>query len=127
MSDSRLQNTIAHPVAVCGYGFWSGQQVQVEFRPAAVGSGITFVREDLGMDARVPANVEHRIEVPRRSNLELGRARVEMVEHILAALAGLQIDNCDIVVDAAEMPGCDGSSIAFIQALDSVGITEQDE
>lgn len=122
---ARLQNTIAHPVAVCGHGFWSGESVQVEFRPAQAGSGIYFVREDLDPGTRIPAYVGYRLEIPRRSNLERNGIRVEMVEHILAALAGLQIDNCEIAVDAAEMPGCDGSSIAFIQALDSVGIQQQ--
>ena len=125
MIDSRLQNTIAHPVAVCGYGFWSGKAVQVEFRPAPVGSGLYFVREDLEGNVRVPAKVEHRIDIPRRSNLELAGVHVEMVEHILAALAGLQIDNCEIAVDAAEMPGCDGSSLAFIQAIDAAGVVQQ--
>lgn len=127
MIESRLQNTIAHPVAVCGYGFWSGKAVQVEFRPARVGSGLYFVREDLAGKVKVPARVAHRIDIPRRSNLELAGVRVEMVEHILAALAGLQIDNCEIAIDAAEMPGCDGSSLAFIQAIDAAGIVQQDE
>ncbi len=101
--------------------------VRVEFRPAAVGSGITFVRDDLGSQARVPAKIENRLEVPRRTNLGCEGVTVEMVEHILAALAGLQIDNCEVGVDAAEMPGCDGSSLAFVQALDSVGVDEQYE
>ncbi len=127
MQYSRLQRTIAHPVAVHGYGFWSGEPVEVEFRPAAVGSGITFVRNDMGSSARVPAKVEHRLDVPRRSNLSCAGAQVEMVEHIMAALSGMQIDNCEIVVDTAEMPGCDGSSLAFVQALDSVGVVEQND
>lgn len=124
---SRLQKTIAHPVAVSGYGFWSSEPVEVEFRPAPAGSGITFVREDLGETARVPARVEYRLDVPRRTNLECQGVCVEMVEHIMAALAGLQIDNCEVAVNAAEMPGCDGSSIAFIQALDSVGQERQNQ
>ncbi len=127
MSNSRLQRTISRPVAVRGNGFWSGKPVQVEFRPAAVESGITFVRDDLSSRVRVAAKVENRLDVPRRTNLGCEGATVEMVEHILAALAGLQIDNCEVGVDAAEMPGCDGSSLAFVQALDSVGVDEQHE
>ncbi|NOZ40061.1 MAG: UDP-3-O-[3-hydroxymyristoyl] N-acetylglucosamine deacetylase [Planctomycetes bacterium] len=122
-----MQRTISRPVAVRGYGFWSGKPVRVEFRPAAVESGITFVRDDLSSRVRVPAIIEHRLDVPRRTNLGCEGATVEMVEHVLAALAGLQIDNCEIGVDAAEMPGCDGSSLAFVQALDSVGVDEQHE
>ena len=127
MPYSRLQRTISRPVAVCGYGFWSGEPVQVEFRPAAVGAGITFVRDDLGSHARVPAKIEYRREMPRRTNLSNEGVSVEMIEHILAALAGLQIDNCEVGVDAAEMPGCDGSSLEFVKALDSVSVDEQDE
>lgn len=125
MSYSRLQRTISQPVAVRGYGFWSGEPVQLEFRPAAAGAGITFVRSDLGEDALVPAKVQYRIDVPRRTNLQCNGVRVEMVEHVLAALAGLQIDNCEVVASAAEMPGCDGSSRAFVEALDRAGIEEQ--
>ena len=127
MPYSRLQRTISRPVTVRGYGFWSGKPVRVEFRPAAVETGISFVRDDLGSLARVPAQIEYRQDVQRRSNLVCNGIAVEMVEHILAALAGLQIDNCEVGVDAAEMPGCDGSSLAFVQALDSVGVEEQAE
>jgi len=123
----RLQCTISQPVAVSGYGFWSGVPVRVEFRPAAAGRGVTFVRDDLGSQACVPARVEYRLDVPRRTNLRLGDVQVDMVEHILAALAGLQIDNCEVGVDAVEMPGCDGSSLAFVEALQSVGTVQLDE
>lgn len=123
----RAQRTISQPAAVRGYGFWSGSPVQVEFRPAPVGAGVTFVRDDLGPDARVPAKAEYRIDVPRRTNLRCKGVDVEMVEHILAALAGLQIDNCEVGVTAAEMPGCDGSSLDFVRALDRAGFEQQHE
>ena len=126
MPFSRLQSTISRPVTVSGYGYWSGQDVQVEFRPAAAGTGIVFVRDDLSSRVRVPARVEHRLDVPRRTNLRYQGVEIDMVEHILAALAGLQIDNCEVGVDRPEMPGCDGSSLAFVQALDAVGTTELD-
>jgi len=127
MPYSRLQRTISRSVAVGGYGFWSGKHVQVEFRPAAAESGVTFVRDDLGDNARVPARIEYRLDVPRRTNLRRGDVQVDMVEHIVAALAGLQIDNCEVGVTAVEMPGCDGSALAFVHALDRVGIHEQHE
>jgi UDP-3-O-acyl N-acetylglucosamine deacetylase len=126
MNFTRSQRTIRQPVAVLGFGYHTGQDVRVEFRPAAAGSGITFVRVDLGPDARIPARVENRIEIPRRTCLQVGQARVEMVEHVLAALAGMEIDNCEIHVDAAEMPGCDGSAMAFVAAIESVGRTTQE-
>ncbi|MCG8451305.1 MAG: UDP-3-O-acyl-N-acetylglucosamine deacetylase [Pirellulales bacterium] len=125
MSFSRLQQTISRPAIVSGYGYWSGNDVRVEFRPAEANAGITFVRDDLGSQARVPARAEYRMQVPRRTNLSYQGVQVEMVEHIMAALAGLQIDNCEVGVDQAEMPGCDGSSLAFVQALDAVGVVQQ--
>jgi len=127
MRTTRRQRTVSRPVAVSGYGFWGGQAVRVEFRPASVDGGIAFVRDDLEPFARVPAKIRYRQDVPRRTNLGCAGVTVEMVEHILAALAGLQIDNCEVRVNAAEMPGCDGSALAFVEALDSVGTREQQE
>ena len=121
----RSQFSIAQPVSVRGFGYWTGLDVTVEFRPAPLNAGITFVRRDLGVDARIPARVEHRIDVPRRTNLRLGRVQVDMVEHVLAALAGMQIDNCEVWVDQAEMPGCDGSALPFVDALLTAGVVAQ--
>jgi UDP-3-O-acyl N-acetylglucosamine deacetylase len=124
MSVARCQRTLCRPASVKGFGYFSGQDIRVEFRPAAPDAGVTFVRRDLG-DARVPVSPALRIDVPRRTTLELDGVRVEMVEHILATLVGLQIDNCDVAVDAAEMPGCDGSARSFVEALDAAGSVEQ--
>lgn len=125
MIAARCQNTIARPVVVSGFGYWSGEDIKVEFRPAPAGCGLTFLRRDLGSYARIPVRPDLRVEVPRRTNLQWREVRVEMVEHVLAALAGLQIDNCEIWVDAAEMPGCDGSALPFVEALQSAGIVAQ--
>lgn len=125
MLSDRSPQTIRHPVSVHGRGYWSGDEVRVEFRPAPVGSGITFVRDDLGPEARIPASAVYRIDVPRRTNLVFQSFRVDMVEHIMAALAGLGIDNCDVGVTQTEMPGVDGSAKPFVDALDSVGIEPQ--
>jgi UDP-3-O-acyl N-acetylglucosamine deacetylase len=122
---TRFQHTIAKPAVVEGFGFWSSRDVRVEFRPAHADTGIVFVRSDLNPAVRIPAAVERRIETPRRTALTLGAGRVEMVEHVLAALAGLQIDNCEVWVDECEMPGCDGSSLAFVAALEAAGIVRQ--
>jgi len=126
MQPAQYQQTIVSPATVRGFGYWSGKDIRVEFRPAAAGTGIVFVRDDLAPPARIAARVENRVEVPRRSNLQVGRAGVEMVEHVMAVLAGLGIDNCEVGVDAVEMPGCDGSAIAFVDALDAVGIVQQE-
>ncbi|MCA9153765.1 MAG: UDP-3-O-[3-hydroxymyristoyl] N-acetylglucosamine deacetylase [Planctomycetales bacterium] len=121
----RFQRTIAGPARVEGFGYWSGKDATIEFRPAPVNSGVVFVRRDLPSPVRIPASVQHRIEIPRRTVLSHQRASVEMVEHVLAALAGLQVDNCEVWIDAAEVPGCDGSSQAFVEALHTAGIVEQ--
>lgn len=89
-------------------------------------TGVVFVRRDMRPTQRIQACVHHRTEVPRRSNLTAGGANVEMVEHLLAALAGLQIDNCEIWVDSAEMPGNDGSSRDAVESLSKAGVVEQD-
>ncbi len=125
MYKRRNQQTIAASCAVEGFGYWSGRDVRVEFRPADADTGLVFVREDLPGKPRIPAAIGSRIPAQRRTNLRQGNAEVEMVEHVLAALAGLQIDNCEIGVDQAEMPGCDGSCLSFVQALDSVGRVQQ--
>lgn len=121
----RSQQTLANSTHLCGFGYWSGQDVRLEFRPAKPGSGIVFVRRDLDAEARIPATIDYRVEANRRTNLQHGEARVEMVEHILSALAGLQIDNCEIWVDAPEMPGCDGSCRQIAHALRQAGVQFQ--
>jgi UDP-3-O-acyl N-acetylglucosamine deacetylase len=125
MSVARRQRTLVRPVSVTGFGYFSGRDIRVEFWPAAEHAGITFVRHDIGGAARIPADAALRIDQPRRTTLELNGIRVEMVEHVLAALAGMRIDNCEVWVDAAEMPGCDGSSKAFVEAIDAAGVVEQ--
>jgi UDP-3-O-[3-hydroxymyristoyl] N-acetylglucosamine deacetylase len=125
MSVARRQRTLVRPVSVTGFGYFSGHDIRVEFWPAAEHAGITFVRHDIGAAARIPASANLRIDQPRRTTLELNGIRVEMVEHVLAALAGLRVDNCEVWVDAAEMPGCDGSSRVFVDAIDAAGIVEQ--
>jgi UDP-3-O-[3-hydroxymyristoyl] N-acetylglucosamine deacetylase len=121
----RNERTISSTVAVEGFGYWSGRDVRVEFRPAAPHTGIVFVRSDLSPKVHIPALVAHRIEVPRRTVLRYGNASVEMTEHVLAALAGMQIDNCEVWVNQPEMPGLDGSSLRFVEALDAAGIVVQ--
>ena len=126
MDTTRNQRTIAAGATVEGFGYWDGHDVRLEFRPAEAHAGIVFVRRDLPGRPRIAAHVANRVEIPRRTTLCVGDARVEMIEHVMAALAGLQIDNCEIWTDQAEMPGCDGSSEPFVRALDAVGIVSQD-
>jgi UDP-3-O-[3-hydroxymyristoyl] N-acetylglucosamine deacetylase len=125
MQPTRKQRTIAAPATIQGVGYWSGCDVRIEFRPAPPDTGVVFVRSDLRGSPRIPATIHNRFETPRRTTLCCGDAAVEMIEHIMAALAGLQIDNCELWVDRPEMPGCDGSSLPFVQVLAAAGIVEQ--
>ena len=125
MYATRNQRTIAAPALIEGVGYWSGRDVRVEFRPAPADTGIVFVRADMKHCPRIPATIEHCVEMPRRTTLQSGAASVEMIEHLMAALSGLQIDNCELWVDQPEMPGCDGSCLPFVVALRSAGVVEQ--
>lgn len=121
----RVQRTIAKPVQLQGFGYWSGKDITIELRPAAANTGVVFVREDLDRPRRIAADVRNRIETPRRTTLTDDGAQVEMVEHILAALFGLQVDNCEIGVNGSEMPGFDGSSLPIVQAIKEAGVEAQ--
>lgn len=121
----RPQQTIARVAEVRGVSFLAGRDVRVEFRPAAANAGITFVRTDLPGAPSVAAHVRHTVPRQRRTTLQDGPAVVEMVEHVMAALAGLRVDNCVVAIDGPETPGCDGSSLAFADALLGAGIVEQ--
>ena len=123
---SRQQATIEHPVTVSGFGYWTGEDVRVQFRAAPAGTGIVFVREDLPGTPTIPASVAYRADMPLRTSLCIDDHQIEMIEHIMSALAGLQIDNCQGWVNSVEMPGLDGSCLDFVRALENAGRVTQD-
>lgn len=113
---SRSQQTLSRPASVQGIGFVTGADIRVQFLPAPPGHGITFTRTDRP-DLDIPARVEFTGLRSRRTALELRGVKIDLIEHALAALAGLRIDNCRVLVNGPELPGCDGSSRAFVEAL----------
>lgn len=117
----RSQRTLAGSVDVHGIGYFTGKNVRLRFRPAPAGTGVVFHRTDLGSGACLPAHHAQVTGTQRRTTLGSGDLSVTMVEHVLAALAGLNIDNCAIELDAPEPPGLDGSARGFVEALRSVG------
>lgn len=125
--NERWQQTIAKPVEVQGIGYVTGQQVRLRFRPAAASTGVVFLRTDLGGKASVPARVENVTGTARRTTIGRAPIEVSLVEHVLAALSGLRIDNCVVELDAPEPPGLDGSAQAFIDALLKAGTVTQAE
>lgn len=121
----RPQRTIARPATVDGFGLFGGQDVRLRFLPAPPNHGIAFQRIDLPARPRIPALIQYVQSRPRRTAVGRGEAVVETIEHVLAALAGLRIDNCLVQLDALEPPAGDGSARAFTAALTAAGIQEQ--
>ncbi len=121
------QRTLARPAAVAGVGFFTNADVTATFLPAEPDSGIHFVRTDLSDRIEIPATIEFAVERHRRTALEKNGTSVELTEHVLAALAGLAIDNCTVELSGPEPPGGDGSARHFVDALLEAGITEQDQ
>jgi UDP-3-O-acyl N-acetylglucosamine deacetylase len=123
----RCQQTIARPAEVQGIGYVTGKTVRLRFRPAPASTGVVFVRTDLGPQACIPAVVENVTGTARRTTLGQPPVHVGLVEHVLAALTGLRIDNCYVELDAPEPPGLDGSAAAFVKALHTAGLVQQTE
>jgi len=121
----RQQRTIGKPVEVCGTGFLTGATVHLCFVPAPPSSGVVFVRTDLTPRAEISAHIDQVTGTKRRTTLGQPPAQVGLVEHVLAALAGLRIDNCRVELDAPEPPGLDGSARQFVEALTQAGTVPQ--
>ena len=119
------QKTIGKEVSCKGVGLHTGTNTMVIFKPAPVNSGVRFVRSDLPGKPWVAANILAAVDAPRRTTLRNGKMEIHTVEHILAALAGLGLDNLIIEVNASEVPEVDGSSLPFTRMLAESGIVEQ--
>lgn len=120
----RQQRTIENPVEVSGRGLFTGKPGTLRFRPAGPDTGIVFVRYDQNPPIRIPARVENVGKRLRRTSLRNGSVQIETIEHCMSALAGLGIDNCEVGLDADEVPAMDGSSISFLEKLKEAGIKE---
>src|SRR5438046_1359657 len=121
----RSQRTIARAVEVRGIGILSGASVRVRFCPAPPSAGIVFLRTDLPKPVPIPACLDQVSGTNRRTTLGRPPAQVGMVEHVLAALAGLHIDNCLIEINGGDPPGLDGSSQGYVDALAKAGVVLQ--
>ncbi|MBX3437040.1 MAG: UDP-3-O-acyl-N-acetylglucosamine deacetylase [Planctomycetaceae bacterium] len=121
----RRQRTIARTSTVTGVGLFHGADVTLRFRPAPENHGIAFQRIDLDETVLIPALIDYALPLPRRTAISHNGVTVETIEHAMAALAGLQIDNCIVQLDAPEPPVGDGSAQHFADALMESGIVEQ--
>ncbi|MDZ7741369.1 MAG: bifunctional UDP-3-O-[3-hydroxymyristoyl] N-acetylglucosamine deacetylase/3-hydroxyacyl-ACP dehydratase [Bacteroidota bacterium] len=119
------QKTIKKPVSVSGTGLHTGRFANLTFKPAPENHGFKFQRVDLRDRPFIEADIEHVVDTSRGTTIEKDGARVYTIEHVLAALTGLGIDNVLIEIDQMETPIMDGSSRFFLEALSEVGIVEQ--
>jgi UDP-3-O-[3-hydroxymyristoyl] N-acetylglucosamine deacetylase/3-hydroxyacyl-[acyl-carrier-protein] dehydratase len=120
------QKTIAEETSFAGIGLHTGNLTNITFKPAPPNSGITFYRSDLPDRPAIKADVDNVVDVSYGTTIAVDGHMVHTVEHVMAAIAGLQIDNLDIEVDANETPVGDGSSVPFMNTLKKAGIVEQD-
>ena len=119
------QHTIKEAVSLSGVGLHTGSIATMTFRPAPENSGIRFRRIDMGGTPEIPADVDHVVDISRGTTIGIGDARVHTVEHVMAALVGLQIDNVLIDIDANEPPVGDGSAKPYVEALLKAGVEKQ--
>lgn len=122
-----FQQTIKQPVSIKGVGLHTGEVVTLTFQPTAANHGIKFQRLDLPDRPVIPADCDLVTSVERGTTLEKNGVKIATVEHLMAALVGLQIDNVLITMDGTEVPILDGSSEPFIEALEMAGLQEQSE
>jgi UDP-3-O-[3-hydroxymyristoyl] N-acetylglucosamine deacetylase len=115
------QKTIARPMTVTGVGLHSGLAATVSVYPAAANQGLKFIRTDLPERPQVRAHYSRVVDTTRATTLGDGRATLSTVEHLLAALYGLGIDNAVIEVDGPEIPIMDGSAQPFVDLLAAAG------
>ncbi|MCK9603109.1 MAG: UDP-3-O-acyl-N-acetylglucosamine deacetylase, partial [Candidatus Omnitrophica bacterium] len=124
------QRTIQKELSLSGTGLHTANKVKITFKPADVDTGINFIRTDLPGRPVIRATVGSLLSPsrsPRRSSIGRDSAEIQTVEHLLAVLSGLGIDNLYIEIDSGELPGLDGSGLKFLQTLNEAGIKEQEK
>jgi UDP-3-O-[3-hydroxymyristoyl] N-acetylglucosamine deacetylase len=117
------QRTLARRVTATGIGLHSGHPVTLTLAPAPVDAGVTFVRMDLGVE--VPARNEFVVDTTLSTTVAVGKARISTVEHVMAAIHGMGIDNCRVEVDGPEMPVLDGSAAPLVVMIREAGFQVQ--
>jgi UDP-3-O-[3-hydroxymyristoyl] N-acetylglucosamine deacetylase len=120
------QRTLKNIIRATGVGLHSGEKVYLTLKPAPVDTGIIFCRTDLDPVVEIPARAENVGQTTLCTSLQKDGTRVDTVEHLLSALAGLGIDNAYVEVSAHEVPIMDGSAGPFVFLIQSAGIKEQE-
>ncbi len=120
------QRTIGKEVSLTGVGLHTGKEVTITFKPAPENHGYVFSRVDLEGNPLIEADVNYVVNTQRGTNLEKRGVKIQTSEHVLAALVGMEVDNCLIELNASEPPIMDGSSKFFVEAIEKAGIVEQE-
>ncbi|ABF86238.1 MULTISPECIES: UDP-3-O-acyl-N-acetylglucosamine deacetylase [Myxococcus] len=120
------QRTLSKIASLQGVGLHSGARVTLTLRPAPPGHGIVFVRTDLARPVSIPALAEYVVDTSLATTLGRDGVRVGTVEHLMAALAGMGIDNLRVELDGPEVPIMDGSAAPFAALIQSAGVREQE-
>ncbi len=123
----KKQTTLQTEVTISGVGLHTGAPVNLTLKPAAEGHGFKFRRIDLPGSPTIDADVDNVVDTARGTTLEQNGGRVSTIEHVLASLSGLEVDNVLIELDGPEVPIMDGSSNPFVDAIHKAGIQEQSE
>jgi UDP-3-O-[3-hydroxymyristoyl] N-acetylglucosamine deacetylase/3-hydroxyacyl-[acyl-carrier-protein] dehydratase len=121
------QTTIKGEITLSGVGLHTGKEVTLVFKPAPENHGYAFQRVDLEGNPVIEASANYVTDTKRGTTLDKRGVQINTCEHVLAALVGLEIDNCLIEIDSSEPPIMDGSSKFFIEALEKAGRVEQDQ
>jgi UDP-3-O-[3-hydroxymyristoyl] N-acetylglucosamine deacetylase/3-hydroxyacyl-[acyl-carrier-protein] dehydratase len=121
-----MKQTIKKEVSYTGVGLHLGQISTITFKPAGKDEGIVFIRTDLKNKPEIPADIDHVIDISRGTTIGIKDATVATIEHVLAAVKGLNIDNIRIEINGPEAPVADGSAIVFLELLKKAGIEKQD-
>lgn len=124
-SGQSFQHTLQDEISISGAGIHTGQSVTMRIKPAPPNTGITFQRVDLAAKPFVKADVDFVVETNRSTTLENNGARVSTIEHLMAAMVGMQVDNALIEIDGEEVPILDGSAQPFVEALEKAGLQQQ--
>lgn len=120
------QHTLKSAASISGTGLHTGIMAELTLKPAEPGFGLQFKRTDLPGQPLIKADCDLVTDVSRGTTLESNGAKVNTVEHVLAALVGMGVDNCLIEINGPEMPIMDGSSEPFVELIEEAGVTEQE-
>jgi UDP-3-O-[3-hydroxymyristoyl] N-acetylglucosamine deacetylase/3-hydroxyacyl-[acyl-carrier-protein] dehydratase len=120
-----LQTTIGKAVTLEGVGLHTGAASRLTFHPAAEDYGIRFIRADLPGNPEIVADIDNVVDLARGTAIGNGEIKIHSLEHLMAACAGMSLDNCRMEVNAPEIPILDGSSLPFAKAIEDAGRVEQ--